>query len=103
MNDINELINEIIDFDQTMANTEDTSTADAQNACYLFSHYLKWRFDELKSSINLDNLPQNSILSASDIETLDMLIAAPYSPWNQWITNVCEYCHQLFSQQAVSA
>ncbi len=105
-NELNNLIQEIITFGDVIAFTDNPADADFQNACQLFSHYLKHRFSDIKSKSHVAACEEDIKWTENEITKLGNLISLPDSstaPYIQWTRHLFEYCEELQHHKAVVA
>ena len=91
MNNLDDLVKEINHFGEIISNTENPADIDAQNACMLFSNYLKSNFHEIKNQAMLNKPAQ---LTDEDISLLEQYIADPHSQWSQHLFQHCAKLHK---------
>ncbi|MCW8955960.1 MAG: hypothetical protein OQL09_03690 [Gammaproteobacteria bacterium] len=91
MKNLNDLIKEINHFEKIISNMENPADIDAQNACMLFSHYLKSHFNEIKHQGLLNKYSQ---LTEEDIYLLEQYIDEPYNQWTQHLFQHCASLHK---------
>lgn len=91
MTNLNDLLKEINHFRKIISNIENPADIDAQNACLLFSNYLKSHFKEIKNQSML-NKPEQ--LTDEDIHLLEQYIEAPHSQWKQHLFKHCASLHK---------
>lgn len=86
---LNDLLKEINQFGKIISNVENPADIDAQNACLLFSNYLKSHYNEIKNQVMLNKPAQ---LTDEDIDLLEQFIEDPHSQWTQ---NLFKHCASL--------
>jgi len=91
MTDLDDLLKEINHFGKIISDTENPADIDAQNACLLFSNYLKSNFNEIKNKAML-NKPEQ--LTDEDISLLEQYIEDPHSEWSQHLFQHCARLHK---------
>ena len=91
-NDLDNLIQEIIDFGDVITYTENPADPHFLQACKLFHQYLQWRFKELKEQYR--PMPGNQ-LSEHQVARLDQLICNRDVNNCDWIKNLFEYSMDL--------
>lgn len=89
--DLNDLLKEINHFGKIISNMENPADIDAQNACLLFSNYLKSHFNEIK---NQGMLKKHASLTDEDIYLLEQYIDDPHSQWTQHLFKHCASLHK---------
>ena len=105
-NDLNDLIQEIINFGNVISFVDDPADSDFQNACQLFSRYLENRFSEIKSQPHIAiskgdiNWTENQIAKLSNLVSLEDNSTTPYV---QWTENLFKYCEELQHNKAAVA
>ena len=101
--ELNNLIQEIVDFSNILAFTDNTGDSNFQNACQLFGGYLDNRFTELKAALQITD---EIDWAASEIAKLDGLISLQQNssiPDTQWIQNLSQYCEELQQNKIAAA
>ncbi|MFW2373686.1 MAG: hypothetical protein ACN4GM_11245 [Gammaproteobacteria bacterium] len=91
MCNLDDLLEEINYFGKIISNTENPANIDAQNACLLFSNYLKSNFNEIKNQAMLNKPAQ---LTDEDISLLEQYIEDPHSQWSQHLFKHCARLHE---------
>lgn len=104
MTQLDNLLQEVIEFSNLIAYSENPADPDLQNACRLFSDYLA---AELKTSRrNLIGTAQATRWSARELNKLEKLVASP-KPNTQssieWIRALFQYCIGLQQNRVVAA
>ncbi len=100
MKNIDELLQEIIDFGELIAYTENPANPDFQHACSLFSEYLSHQFGMVE--INARNLAWDG----DELRELQQLLVAPQNNSHScinWIRNLFQHCTRLQQAQSVAA
>ena len=77
MKELNDLIQEIVDFGNVIAYNDNPADADYQYACNLFTQYLDGRFTELKEQLQKTGSESDMHWAARELENLSELI-----PWH---------------------
>lgn len=98
MNELNELIQEIVDFGDVIAYNDNPADADFQNACNLFSNYLEWRLAEITEKLRATGEEAEIQRATREIEILSDLITPPQQstdPCIQWTRNLFRHCMEL--------
>ena len=101
--ELNSLIQEIVDFSNILAFTDNTGDSNFRNACQLFSGYLDNRFTELKTA---SQITDEIDWAASEITKLSGLISLQQNasiPDTQWIQNLSQYCEELQQNKIAAA
>jgi len=86
MKKLNDLVKEINHFSKIISNVDNPADIDAQNACLLFSNYLKSHFKEIKNQAMLEK-PEP--LTEEDLHLLGQYINDPHSQWSQHLFKHC--------------
>ncbi|MCW9012623.1 MAG: hypothetical protein OQL06_02475 [Gammaproteobacteria bacterium] len=98
MNELNELIQEIVDFGDVIAYNDNPADADFQNACNLFSSYLDGRFTELNQKFKQTGSTSEIKWAANELEKLAELITPPQhatGPCIQWTHKLFKHCAEI--------
>ena len=106
MKELNILIQEIIDFGDVIAYTDNPADSDFQNACYLFSCYLEDCLKEIQYKLRGIDSDQKITWASREITKLNNLTALPRNstaPYIQWTRDLFQYCEGLqHSKQAIA-
>lgn len=106
MKELNELIQEIVDFGNVIAYTDNPADPDFQNACDLFSQYLDHRFKELKNKLHEVGTDREINWTAKELAKLGDLITPPRrsaGPYIQWTRNLFQHCEKLQRNKLATA
>jgi hypothetical protein len=98
MAQLDDLIQEIIDFSNLIASNENPADPDLQNACRLFSDYLGAQLKLIRRNMIGTASAQHSRWTASELSQLGELIEGPKQnaqSCTQWIRNLFQYCLTL--------
>ncbi len=98
MKELNKLIQEIIDFGDVIAYTDNPADTDFQNACYLFSCYLEECLKDIQHKIHTVDSDQETTWAASEITKLNNLTTLTRNstaPYIQWTRNLFQHCEEL--------
>jgi len=97
-NELNNLIQEIITFSDVIAFIDNPADPDFQNACQLFSSYLKNQFYDIKSKSHVASCKENIKWVENEIAKFSDLISLPdnsTTPYIQWTHNLFQHCEEL--------
>lgn len=100
MKKFDDLLQEIIDFGELVAYTENPANPDFQHACSLFSQYLSRQF----CMVEIDT--SNIVWGEAELRELQQLLASPQNNSRScinWIRNLFQYCSRLKRAQLVAA
>jgi len=106
MKELNELIQEIIDFKDVIAYTDNPADSDFQNACYLFSSYLEQRLNDLHHKLHSVNPDQKVNRINNELEKLKDLIFLPRNatdPYIKWARSLFLHCEEFQHHKAAVA
>lgn len=92
MKHLNDLLIEINQFGKIISNVENPADIDAQNACLLFSNYLKSHYNEIKNQVMLNKPTQ---VTDEDMDLLAQYIEDPHS---QWSHHLFKHCANLYKK-----
>ena len=98
MKELNKLIQEIIDFGDVIAYTDNPADSDFQNACYLFSCYLEDRLKDIQQKLHAVGSGQEITWATREITKLNDLITLPRNstaPYIQWARNLFQHCEEF--------
>jgi len=105
-NELNNLTQEIIAFSDVIAFIDNPADADFQNACQLFSSYLKNQFSDIKSKSHVAACKEDIEWTENEIARLSDLISLPDSsttPYIQWTRSLFQHCEELQQHKAAMA
>jgi hypothetical protein len=106
MKELNTLIQEIVDFGDTIAYYDNPADSDFQNACFLFSCYLKERINDIQHSLYDVNSEQKIAQINNELKKLEDLISLPRNatdPYIKWTRNLFLHCEELQHSKVVAA
>ena len=106
MKELNQLIQEIIDFGDVIKYTDDPEDPNFKHACDLFMQYLDWRFDELNQKLQSDGQKCGSSLSNHELSELSQLITSPSRITEtrlSWAQNLFDFCVNLQQTHTIAA
>lgn len=98
MAQLDDLIQEIIDFSNLIASNENPADPDLQNACRLFSDYLGVQLKQVRRNMIGTPSTQHFRWTASELSQLSELIELPkYSAQSctDWIRKLFQHCITL--------
>lgn len=105
-NELNDLVQEIVNFSNVMSFTDGTDDSDFQNACNLFGSYLQDRFTNIQTKPTPISSNHDLIWTVNEISQLSELISlVDYSntPSTQWASNLFQHCEQLQRNKIAAA
>ena len=106
MKELNDLIQEIVDFGLLVSHNHNTADTNFQNACELFGGYLDWRYAEVKQSLDSGASIEIMHISNNEFNKLDELITSSRgtaSACIEWARNLYQYCTELQRNKMVAA
>lgn len=107
MKELNDLIQEIVDFGDVIAYSENPGDPNFQHACALFSSYLDIRYKELMETYaEAGDDVRTQIYSRAELTRLNDLITPPPKaaiPYIDWTRNLFKYCTKLQNSKSIAA
>ncbi len=106
MKELNQLIQEIIDFGDVIKYTDDHDDPNFKHACDLFMQYLDWRFDELNQKLQSEDQVCASCLNKKELDHLSRLITSPSRVTETrlaWAQNLFDFCVDLSEAHSIAA
>ena len=97
-NELNNLIQEIVNFGDVITFIDNPADSDFQNACQLFSGYLENRFSDIKSKPHLSTCEADIKWTENEMAKLSGLISLPVNsstPYIQWTRDLFQHCEEL--------
>ena len=98
MAQIDDLIQEIIDFSNLISSNENPADPDLQNACRLFRGYLGAQLKLIRRNMIGTPAAQHFRWTATELSQLSELIERPQqtaTSWAEWIRSLYQYCLTL--------
>ena len=105
-NELNDLIQEIVNFGQVISFTGNPGDSNSQHACQLFSSYLDNRFTDIKANFHITDCEDNINWTVSEITQLGYLISSQENsttPNTQWIHELSQHCKELQRNKMTAA
>ncbi|MDH5764744.1 MAG: hypothetical protein OEZ38_01920 [Gammaproteobacteria bacterium] len=104
MQKLDNLIQEIIEFGNTISYNTNLEDINVQNACNLFNNYLSWQFNELKEELKTQGSELEIKLVTNELNKLCSLIKhneLATEPQFNWFQNLLQYCTDTQQNKAV--
>jgi len=105
-NELNDLIQEIVNFGHVIDFTDNPDDPNFLNACQLFSNYLEHRFIEIKTKLQVMDCKDNMNWTVNEITKLGDLISSQENsttPGIQWIHDLSLHCTKLQRNKMAAA
>ena len=96
--ELDNLIQEVIDFGNVISYAEDPDDINFQNACNLFNDYLSWKLEELKETLKTHGSALEIQWVINELAKLGHLIEQPaQTPSTQtlWFKNLFQHCADI--------
>ncbi|MCW8853872.1 MAG: hypothetical protein OQK72_04140 [Gammaproteobacteria bacterium] len=96
--ELDNLIQEVIDFGNVISYAEDPEDINFQQACNLFNDYLNWKLEELKEQLKTQGSAQEIQWTVNELAKLVHLIEQPeQTPATQthWFKNLFQHCADI--------
>ena len=96
--ELDNLIQEVIDFGNVISYAEDPEDINFQHACNLFNDYLNWKLEELKDQLKTQGSAQEIQWTVNELAKLVHLIEQPEqipSTQTHWFKNLFQHCADI--------
>ena len=106
MQELDKLIQEVIDFGNVLANADDPSDINFQNACNLFNDYLSWKLHELKEKLKTQGSAQEIQLAVNELSRLNHLLEPTEqasTTQSHWFKNLFQHCLDVQQNKIAAA
>ena len=96
--ELDNLIQEVIDFGNVVSYAEDPEDINFQQACNLFNDYLNWKLEELKEQLKTQGSAQEIQWTINELTKLVDLIDQPEqtsATQTHWFKNLFQHCANI--------
>lgn len=96
--ELENLIQEIIDFGKVVSYAEDPTDINFQNACNLFNDYLSWKLEELKEKLKTQGSAEEIQWAVTELAKLVQLIEQPDQTATRqdfWFKKLLQHCTDI--------
>ena len=103
--ELDNLIQEIIDFGNVVSYAENPDDINFQNACHLFNDYLNWKLEELKETLKTQGSAMDIQWTVNELSKLVHLIEnSKQTPSEQthWFKKLLQHCTDMQQNKIVA-